>query len=251
MQCNLLTPLPLFTDSVDLLDEQSISDIQIGQFLDMESNNYILNLSKENIQSIIGGAISDQHRVIGYKEDVIKQDANKENGVDCTKQTTVRRSSRVNQQNECKSKDLFPKRKKATKTRSKIRYKKNTKSKEKEATAKKSNTHMKKIRSNINDKHINNKQTEEKIVTDQSVGQSVRSATGIPRAAWGDMTDGPQSETDQLEYPANSEILYAVDLMTVRSALEKMQAMPDYQPRKTRSSEIYGGFEYGSKHSRK
>lgn len=249
MQCDLLTSLPLFTDSADLLDEQSISDIQISQFLDMESDNYILNLSKENIQSIIGGAISDQHRVIEYKEDV-KQDADKENGIDCTKQVTVRRSLRVNQQSGCKNNDLFPKRKKTTKAHSqtKIKYKKDTRKKE----VKNHNTPVKKLRSDINDKHVNNKQTEETIVKlDQSVDQSVKSTTGIPRAAWGDITDGPQSETDQLEYPANSEILYAVNLMSVQSALEKMQAMLDYQPRKTRSSEIYGSFECSGKHSQK
>lgn len=61
----------------------------------------------------------------------------------------------------------------------------------------------------------------------------------ISRALWGDMSDIIEHNNDIMdlaEYSPNDEIPFAVGLLPLRTALEKMQAMPDYQPRKTRSS---------------
>ncbi|KAK2588026.1 hypothetical protein KPH14_004100 [Odynerus spinipes] len=61
----------------------------------------------------------------------------------------------------------------------------------------------------------------------------------ISRALWGDMSDIIEHNNDIMdlaEYSPNGEIPFAVGLLPLRTALEKMQAMPDYQPRKTRSS---------------
>ncbi|XP_043800520.1 uncharacterized protein LOC122719056 isoform X3 [Apis laboriosa] len=61
----------------------------------------------------------------------------------------------------------------------------------------------------------------------------------INRALWGDMTDFAEDYKNRinlLENSPNTEIPFAVGLLPLRTALEKMQATPDYQPRKTRSS---------------
>ena len=60
----------------------------------------------------------------------------------------------------------------------------------------------------------------------------------VNRALWGDMTDFSQesNKMDLVECSPSMEIPFAVGLLPLRAALEKMQAMPDYQPRKTRSS---------------
>lgn len=59
----------------------------------------------------------------------------------------------------------------------------------------------------------------------------------INRALWGDMSDTvDENEISLLTYTSNTEIPFAVGLLPLRTALERMQATPDYQPRKTRSS---------------
>ncbi|KAI4489072.1 hypothetical protein M0804_004570 [Polistes exclamans] len=60
----------------------------------------------------------------------------------------------------------------------------------------------------------------------------------INRALWGDMSDIIEHSSDIMDladYRPNGEIPFAVGLLPLRTALERMQATPDYQPRKTRS----------------
>lgn len=67
--------------------------------------------------------------------------------------------------------------------------------------------------------------------------QQLNTIATVNRALWGDMTDISQeinNTKDSME--CSMEIPFAVGLLPLRAALEKMQAMPDYQPRKTRSS---------------
>jgi len=84
--------------------------------------------------------------------------------------------------------------------------------------------------------------TEKSVALDQSAISIAKSNTreNIDRFLWGDLSDtldDPRIETtDLLAYPSNTEIPFAVGLLPLRTALEKMQATPDYQPRKTRSS---------------
>lgn len=64
-------------------------------------------------------------------------------------------------------------------------------------------------------------------------------ATSIDRALWGDMSDVKDFADggNWLEYyEADTQIPFAVGLLPLRAALERMQAMPEHQPRKTRSS---------------
>ncbi|KAG8040072.1 hypothetical protein G9C98_001188 [Cotesia typhae] len=61
----------------------------------------------------------------------------------------------------------------------------------------------------------------------------------VERALWGDMSDVIENHdgaTKIPEYSMSKEIPFAVGLLPLHAALERMQAMPDYQPRKTRSS---------------
>ncbi|KAL6427647.1 hypothetical protein ACFW04_008842 [Cataglyphis niger] len=296
-QCNLVPTPPHSTDSIDLLDEPSANDLPVTLLtsLDMESAEYILSLSTESIQSIVGGTISDQHTVIGSKEINAEEDVDKQlnNLMSDTnyRKPVLRRSTRLNQQenDETMNNDfslrtfagtekLFKKgnspnrtescaktkrkgkedrkvpdhntiassvqshKKNSRKSNSKLIVKKNNKpvctmasSKEKEESRSKEEG-----KSKTNNRF---KADTEKLTTlDQhSIVSSIKSNTCecINRALWGDMSDMLdcwESEIDLHAYPSNTEIPFAVGLLPLRTALEKMQAMPDYQPRKTRSS---------------
>ncbi|XP_046740943.1 uncharacterized protein LOC124408220 isoform X2 [Diprion similis] len=62
----------------------------------------------------------------------------------------------------------------------------------------------------------------------------------VSRVLWGDMSDCLENSEnnieDYIDYSPSKEIPFAVGLLPLRAALERMQATPDYQPRKTRSS---------------
>lgn len=65
------------------------------------------------------------------------------------------------------------------------------------------------------------------------------SNTSVSRALWGDMSDlieDGRVVEEFLEYDKSTEIPFAVGLLPLRAALERMQATLDHQPRKTRSS---------------
>lgn len=289
-QCNLVPITPPSTDSIDLLDEPSANDVPVTLLtsLDMESAEYILSLSAESIQSIVGGSISDQHTVIGCREMNVERDAAKENSLsdaDCAK-PVLRRSTRLNQQesdeiasngfstgNSVGAEKQFKKGNSPNRTDSakvKRKGKEDRKVPDNSTVtgivqSSKKNSSSKKNTSKLIVKKSNNKSTctvasnkekeesrskEEpkpkansrfKIEPDQSAVSFTRPNTCecINRALWGDMSDtldNRESEIDLLAYPSNTEIPFAVGLLPLRTALEKMQATPDYQPRKTRSS---------------
>ncbi|XP_015604748.1 uncharacterized protein LOC107272263 [Cephus cinctus] len=71
------------------------------------------------------------------------------------------------------------------------------------------------------------------------VPAKLNTIASVNRALWGDMSDILEDRETGIELPEYSpskEIPFAVGLLPLRAALERMQAMPDYQPRKTRSS---------------
>ncbi|XP_072760824.1 uncharacterized protein [Anoplolepis gracilipes] len=292
-QCNLVPTPPHSTDSIDLLDEPSANDLPVTLLssLDMESAEYILSLSTESIQSIVGSTISDQHTVIGYRGTNVEEDVDKRlnalNDTDCAK-PVLRRSTRLNQQegdevmNNGFSLGTFaanekpfkkgnsPNRtescaktkrkgkedrkvpdhstvassvqsnKKSRKNNSKLMVKKSkpactVSSKEKEES---------RSREEGKSKTNNRFKDTEKLLTMSKQQSNVsyikfNTCECINRALWGDMSDTLdcwKNEIDLHAYPSNTEIPFAVGLLPLRTALEKMQAMPDYQPRKTRSS---------------
>ncbi|XP_029677220.1 uncharacterized protein LOC115244019 isoform X2 [Formica exsecta] len=298
-QCNLVPTPPHSTDSIDLLDEPSANDLPVTLLtsLDMESAEYILSLSTESIQSIVGGTISDQHTVIGCKginaeEDVDKRLNTLMSDTNCTK-PVLRRSTRLNQQESDEAINngfssgtfagtvkLFKKGNSPNRTESCAKTKRKGKedrkvpdhntiassvqSHKKSPNSRKSNS---KLMVKKNNKSVctvaSNKEKEEsrpkeegksktnnRFKTDterlatldqHSIVSSIKSNTCecINRALWGDMSDMLdcwEGEIDLHAYPSNTEIPFAVGLLPLRTALEKMQAMPDYQPRKTRSS---------------
>ncbi|KAL6259504.1 hypothetical protein P5V15_009422 [Pogonomyrmex californicus] len=293
-QCSLVPTPPYSTDSIDLLDEPSASDVPVTLLtsLDMESAEYILSLSMESIQSIVGGTISDQHTVIGCRgvnteRDVAKEQLNSPtNNTDYAK-PVLRRSTRLSQQENdettsngvlsgsssgiekpfkkgnspngtesCtktkrKGKEdrkvpdhsVIPsvvqsskKNSNGKKTNSKLIVRKNNKS----ACTVASGKEKEEPKPRANRFKVEN--TERSVTTDQPTAyHSIKSnvCKCISRALWGDMSDTLdywENEADLLAYPSNTEIPFAVGLLPLRTALEKMQATPDYQPRKTRSS---------------
>lgn len=298
-QCNLVPTLPHSTDSIDLLDEPSANDVPVTLLtsLDMESAEYILSLSTESIQSIVGGTISDQHTVIGCRGINVERDTKERltpstNDTDCTK-PVLRRSTRLSQQENDEAASLssgsFPGTEKSFKkgnspnrtescAKVKRRGKEDRKVPDHSAIASavqssKKNSHSKKTNSKLIVRKSNksactvavSKEREELKLKDEpklkansrfKTENTERSVTAdqptityhsvksnvckcISRALWGDMSDTLdywENEMDLLAYPSNTEIPFAVGLLPLRTALEKMQATPDYQPRKTRSS---------------
>ncbi|XP_057321459.1 dual specificity protein kinase splB-like [Microplitis mediator] len=79
----------------------------------------------------------------------------------------------------------------------------------------------------------------ESLDTDGCSPVKLNTIATVERALWGDMSDVMENhETATMipEYSMSKEIPFAVGLLPLHAALERMQAMPDYQPRKTRSS---------------
>lgn len=73
----------------------------------------------------------------------------------------------------------------------------------------------------------------------ESFAKKFNTIATVSRALWGDMSDcleNTENNIDSSDYSPSKEIPFAVGLLPLRAALERMQAMPDYQPRKTRSS---------------
>lgn len=300
-QCNLVPTPPPSTDSIDLLDEPSANDVPVTLLtsLDMESAEYILSLSAESIQSIVGGTISDQHTVIGCRGLNTVRDAGEQSDstMNADVKPVLRRSTRLNQQenDEAANNDLsigsvtineksFRKSNSPNRTESCVKVRRkggredrkvpdhttvdsvlqtgNKKSfKNKRSNSKlivrKSNkstcavanskeeeeSKPKVANSRLAEKYGKKAENTEKWVTsDRSAVLSTKSdaISGINRVLWGDMSDvldgREESEINLLAYPGNTEIPFAVGLLPLRTALEKMQATPDYQPRKTRSS---------------
>lgn len=295
-QCNLVPTTPHSTDSIDLLDEPSANDVPVTLLtsLDMESAEYILSLSTESIQSIVGGTISDQHTVIGCRGINVERDAKERlnpTNTDCAK-PVLRRSTRLSQQESDEAANLSsgsssgtekPFKKGNSPNRTEFCTKVRRKGKEdrkvpdhsaiasavqsskKNSNSKKTNSKLIVRKSNKSactvasskereesklkeepKPRANNKfkteNIERSVIVDQpTTYHSIKSnvCKCISRALWGDMSDTLdywENEMDLLEYPSNTEIPFAVGLLPLRTALEKMQATPDYQPRKTRSS---------------
>lgn len=299
-QCNLVPTPPHSTDSIDLLDEPSANDVPVTLLtsLDMESAEYILSLSTESIQSIVGGTISDQHTVIGCREINVERDAKERlnpltNDTDCAK-PVLRRSTRLSQQesdeaasngfssgNSPGTEKPFKKGNSPNRTESCTKVKRKGKedrkvpdhsaivsvvqSSKKNSNSKKTNSKLivrknnksactiagskereeSKSKEELKPKansRFKAENTEKLVTADQPTAyHSIKSnvCKCISRALWGDMSDTLdywENEMDLLAYPSNTEIPFAVGLLPLRTALEKMQATPDYQPRKTRSS---------------
>ncbi|XP_011312825.1 uncharacterized protein [Fopius arisanus] len=74
---------------------------------------------------------------------------------------------------------------------------------------------------------------------DDFIPVKLNTIASVDRSLWGDMSDlleNCQNNAVLPDYSQSKEIPFAVGLLPLRAALERMQAIPDYQPRKTRSS---------------
>ncbi|XP_063976267.1 zinc finger and BTB domain-containing protein 18.3-like [Diachasmimorpha longicaudata] len=80
---------------------------------------------------------------------------------------------------------------------------------------------------------------EESLDNGDYVPVKLNTIASVDRSLWGDMSDlldSCQNNAVVPDYSKSKEIPFAVGLLPLRAALERMQAIPDYQPRKTRSS---------------
>nr|XP_003708679.1 PREDICTED: uncharacterized protein LOC100879616 isoform X2 [Megachile rotundata] len=296
---NNIIQSPSSTDCIDLLDEPSTNDIPVTLLtsLDMESAEYIISLNTENIQSIVGATLTEQHalrtgkkieQIIEYnsqKDNTNKKDLNVENTENslCSK-PILRRSLRLNQQeieetvsNNELNKDSNGREKQIKKFNSsnsaELCMKKKRKVKDidrkvpeqsgnnliqsakKVLNSRKNSTKLIVKKSNKPTCTISSKEKNQQTVKipnrlkcDISEAAEVNSIFTLPklntiehinRALWGDMSDiseDCENRMNLVEFTPNTEIPFAVGLLPLRTALEKMQATPDYQPRKTRSS---------------
>lgn len=297
---------PPSTDCIDLLDEPSTNDIPVTLLtsLDMESAEYIISLSTENIQSIVGAKLNEQHTLNTYKEiehiikynnqtdNINKRELNIQNSENsnCIK-PILRRSLRLNQQEieETVNNSEIVNNNETVKEHhgKEKRFKKSSSSNKVELCAKRKrkikdtdhkvpeqsinniiqtnkktfnnsrkNTSKLIVKKNSKPTYImSNKEKSEQIdkitnrlkcniskITEMDsifTSPKLNTIEHINRALWGDMSDFPEDyekKMNLLEYTPNTEIPFAVGLLPLRTALEKMQATPDYQPRKTRSS---------------
>ncbi|XP_033179002.1 uncharacterized protein LOC100747659 isoform X4 [Bombus impatiens] len=295
---NSIIQNPPSTDCIDLLDEPSTNDIPVTLLtsLDMESAEYIISLSTENIHSVVGTTLTEQHtlntckkieQIIEYNTqqdslNKIELDTENSEASNYTK-PILRRSLRLNQQemeetinNNEAVKDLQEKEKHFKKSnfsnRAELCIKKKRKIKVTDRKVSEQAIHnvMQPIRKTFNNSRRNaeklivrknnkstlsNKEKDEqtvkitnKLKCDISEATEIDSIFTLPklntiehinRALWGDMSDFPEdyeNKVNLMECTPNTEIPFAVGLLPLRTALEKMQATPDYQPRKTRSS---------------
>lgn len=289
---------PPSTDCIDLLDEPSTNDIPVTLLtsLDMESAEYIISLSTENIQSIVGTTVTEQHTLNSCKkiEQIIEYNTQKDNinKIELNTENTetsnytkpiLRRSLRLNQQeteeamnNNESIKDPHEKEKHlkksnfSNKTELCIKRKRKIKDMDRKVAERGINNVMQPIKKTFNNSRksteklivkknnkctLSNKEKDEqtvkatnKLKCDISETTEIDSIFTLPklntiehinRALWGDMSDFAEdyeNKINLLECTPNTEIPFAVGLLPLRTALEKMQATPDYQPRKTRSS---------------
>ncbi|KAK9306731.1 hypothetical protein QLX08_002646 [Tetragonisca angustula] len=289
---------PPSTDCIDLLDEPSTNDIPVTLLtsLDMESAEYIISLSTENIQSIVGTTVTEQHTLNSCKkiEQIIEYNSQKDNinKIELNTENTetsnytkpiLRRSLRLNQQeteeamnNNESIKDPHEKEKHfkksnfSNKTELCIKKKRKIKDMDRKVAERGINNVMQPIKKTFNNSRkstekliikknnkctLSNKEKDEqtvkatnKLKCNISETTEIDSIFTLPklntiehinRALWGDMSDFAEdyeNKINLLECTPNTEIPFAVGLLPLRTALEKMQATPDYQPRKTRSS---------------
>ncbi|XP_017798016.1 PREDICTED: uncharacterized protein LOC108579084 [Habropoda laboriosa] len=295
---NSIIQSPPSTDCIDLLEEPSTNDIPVTLLtsLDMESAEYIISLSTENIQSIVGATLTEQdtlntseelEQIIEYrtqKDEINKKASNTENIEisSCTK-PILRRSLRLNQQeieetvnNNETVKDSNGREKHLKKSNSLnraelcIKRKRKVKDTDRKVPEESINNVMQPTKKTFNNSRKNtsklivkrsnkctipSKEKDEqtvkivnKLKCDVSDTTEIDSMFTLPklntiehinRSLWGDMSDfseNCENRMNLLEYTPNTEIPFAVGLLPLRTALEKMQATPDYQPRKTRSS---------------
>ncbi|XP_017879416.1 uncharacterized protein LOC108624535 [Ceratina calcarata] len=291
---------PLSTDCIDLLDEPSTdTDIPVTLLtsLDIESAEYIISLSTENIQSIVGATLTREprepcmvntHKKLKIIENVTNEESKEEEEEEeeesrrtttkntetsnCTK-PILRRSSRLNQQevetivnnNETDPSEKSNIKKSnssntSTETELCIKKKRNKikdadrkvpEQQQQQQQAKKPLNHPRKNSKLIVKKNKCTKEKNEQAIREENkfkydtsennsifVSPKLNTIEHISRALWGDMSDFSEDcNIHFLEYNTpNTEIPFAVGLLPLRTALEKMQATPDYQPRKTRSS---------------
>lgn len=287
---NNILPESLTTDCIDLSEDIScdITPVTLPSALDMETTDYIWNLSSEVIHNVIGSTINQEYTlniVERQTEFDIEKSANKgirqikelfaiNRNIARSQTPVLRRSVRLNQLemddtvNNNSDTTTKPRHKEQFKSKRKNREIEIRTADENSVTSKKNLNNSRSLRSaakftskssSSNSRSLSSRLTKdeknpkagrklkstklekiESLENDIFVPQKLNTIATVDRALWGDMSDYLENyENGIAELPEHSlskEIPFAVGLLPLHAALERMQAMPDYQPRKTRSS---------------
>lgn len=256
---NLLEP-QIGANCIDLMEEPSKNDTEL-------ESNYIMSLSAENVATIIGFVRNEatDEAPINFNKEArrMKEILSNDNRIISSESSpALRRSMRLNhQENEDSRNNNNPMkemdRRQESKKESLNRYRNKEsdtccESDENKAKTKSSDS-PRSLRSNSTNsrlslsKTVNRRDEKSRANGKRVTGDSCQSFVNkfntiatVSRALWGDMSDClDNSEKNIIEFSdhlQSKEIPFAVGLLPLRAALERMQAMPDYQPRKTRSS---------------
>uniref|UniRef100_A0ABD2W4F1 BTB domain-containing protein n=1 Tax=Trichogramma kaykai TaxID=54128 RepID=A0ABD2W4F1_9HYME len=265
------TPQPhLVSGRIDLEEEFSNDEgpVTLETNLDNESSDYTMTFSNESIQSIVGCSISDFCRsnnmfeLLNARTTVTSkcssesttedttEDAEEDDVISPSATPVLRRSVRLHQQ---ENEDNQPRRKRLKKGQlsSKLKLlRRNEKRKNNERRVPDLHAPIPSRKSAVSSrKHSSSrKETTTKpktLIPNEPPNETMRTtlSSSVSRALWGDRSDIAEDGSDPnddgidgLEYSPSTEIPYAVGLLPLRAALEKLQATPDHQPRKTRSS---------------
>lgn len=238
-------PIPTPQNSrIDLTDDEA--PVTLTPDLNTVSPEYDLRYSTESIVSIIGCTMAD----LDDRTRLYEVEEEEEMEEEDSRPPVLRRSVRLNQQEAEESpapprlrSKLKDDKKNSKPSKIKLfppsRSKRKSKELERRVPIKNNNPQKKTKKSH----HIAVKpsKTNEHGDSEQPPMKPNTPSSSVNRALWGDMTDvnedgDGEQEFEFMEYSTSAEIPFAVGLLPLRAALERMQATLDHQPRKTRSS---------------
>ena len=246
-KCKSLAKEQFTSNRIDLEDESSDEgNGPVTLETNLSSPDYMLSFSNESIQSIVGCSISDFCQSNGTFELLEPKHIAKYTieSQEVSVQPVLRRSVRLNQQENEENDSILP-------SKPKVEEKPHRPNKMKQLKRKNTERHVPNVKlivtstqqqkkSKDKSKGSNAVTRNKEIVKKQKVELETQqlnsSASSVSRALWGDMSDISEQNEEYQEYSCNTDIPFAVGLLPLRAALEKLQATPDYQPRKTRSS---------------
>lgn len=274
LQINELLPELPTTKSIDLLNDSSSDEtslnIENSEYVSSLTSENIQSIvgctlnefnliDSDNEMNVCNGFLNDKNYVDSHKEIRKVEFFNDYDNERLRKQPILRRSVRLSQQESEESiednvfmrktqkhkirivdrdrsinkMNIFPPKKKR-----KRHTEQTTTNNAKHSRTLRKTTKLGKYRTrNRLEKIEKEKLKDEKTEKVKVENQQLNTIATVNRALWGDMTDiSQENNKDSVECSPSMEIPFAVGLLPLRTALEKMQAMPDYQPRKTRSS---------------
>ena len=291
---------PTSTSCIDLSNDSTCSNtpVTLPASLEMETSDYIWNLSSESIQYVVGCTINqssalsssvDLEKTNNKQVRQMKELFSVDNGnSDIATPPVLRRSVRINQLENDETisdngmalitpkvrdkqavdvqPDDFSSNGIVTTSKTKRKITKDTDSRVSDENNVSTSQNLRKTTNNSRSlrstsQHASRKSTGKKeeqkskgcgkTKSDKTVKNDIdncdilvptrlNTIASVDRALWGDMSDVLENRENGekllSDYSTSKEIPFAVGLLPLRAALERMQATLDHQPRKTRSS---------------